>query len=595
MIVFGFLAFSARAEIYNYHLVPDDIAGSFHQGVIAFEKGDADKAFKYLDKALALCVQYDIRNLPAYGASLVRLAVKYRAQPEVQNKLLAYSRYFAPKSSELYFMRARIFLSQANLQDGLGELKAGIKALKYDFPSWLWLRSFGLFVVANWIKLLVGIFSLMIIARGGRMAVHWFVELFPDKFRRSAFVLALIIFFAPFYFGLGAWSVFIWIGVLCAVFLNQRVQIIYWILLACFCFEIGISQKSTELLELASYENALDEFRIGMGMVAKEDLNKLRARAGGGSSSAFILAWAEAERRAGNYSASAELLLKLINHPQAGAYAYNNLACLYIDFSEFDQAKEALERAEPMKDVPVEALYNLSQVLSQLREFDASDTAYKKAVAMNEGEVERFDFLKELVREPIIGFRSSIPNFLLKKEAGFQKGFAELLMQAKFRFAILLIGILLTIFLRKRLKMGICFYCGGIICPNCLAESRIKGVCQACYQAFVSGKALDPKAKMLQRSKARRYHQITGGASVVLNLLFPGSAFIFEERAGIGLVFMVFPLAFLSLLLARWGFVPSLISISLGFPWWILIGGGIYFLFALVALILYFKLFSVEL
>jgi len=137
-IIFYFLVnVGLRAEIYNYQLVPEEVYTAFHQGLISFQAGKYEQGYVFLERALGRMAEIGVRDLPAYSATLIHLADKIQAQE--REKLLTYSRYFAPDCAELYFYRFWYFLDPAHfsLEKAIEEFKGrkDIFSLVYGFIS----------------------------------------------------------------------------------------------------------------------------------------------------------------------------------------------------------------------------------------------------------------------------------------------------------------------------------------------------------------------------------------------------------------------------------------------------------------------------
>jgi len=139
-----------------------------------------------------------------------------------------------------------------------------------------------------------------------------------------------------------------------------------------------------------------------------------------------------------------------------------------------------------------------------------------------------------------------------------------------------------------------CYYCGRIICPECLPESRESGVCNPCYQVFISGKAVDPKLKTEQKALVRGYHRIMGIIGLVLSVLFPGAGLILEEKVVAGAVVILWPLVFLTLLLFGSQAPSSLIPVFTLMPLWMWLGLIGYAITAAVSALLYLVLARVD-
>ena len=594
IILVFFLGFFARAGIYNYRLVPKEISLLFQKGLISFQEGDFENGEDYLERALVLMFDSGISNLPAYSGALIRLAEKI-SQQEQREKLLAYSRYFAPDCAELYFKRFWYFLKPGNfsLSKAIEELKGAKRVYSYDLIYRLGLRARLGLGICLLIKILVLLFSLLAMARGGRIFFHWLMDLFPKEYRLAGLVVFLILIFAPFSLGGNLWWVLLWAGILSSVFSSRSFKIVYSILILGFVLEAGLYKRSWERAELEKQDLALAEFRSNIGLLSQAELELFREESKQSTSPSLLLARAEAERRAGDYSTSARLLLLVVKNPELGALAYNNLACLYLELGEVEQAKEALSRAEKFRQVPAQIYYNLSQIYSELMDFDASDRAYQQARALSSEMVSRLDLIKRASGRKIVFARSPIPAGFIEKDLLFTFRISHFFKEGKFRGIFLVLGIILFIWLGRK-DIRLCRYCGRVICDKCLPKGPQPEICLVCYQVFISGKVMDPKLKMAQRSKVRFYHQLVGWLGVAFSLIFPGAGLIFEERAGLGIGFLFFPMLFLSWVLSGYKYNLAIMPLLAGFNIWLGLGILIYLLLGLVSVWLYHRLYYLE-
>jgi len=322
------------------------------------------------------------------------------------------------------------------------------------------------------------------------------------------------------------------------------------------------------LVQLAGRDLAISEFRAGIGLLSRADLDLFRRLTTQNASPSSLLARAEAERRAGEYSTSARLLLTAVKSPELGAIAYNNLACLYLELGELEQAEEALYQAKKLPKPPAEVYYNLSQIYSDL------------------------DLLKKAGGKNFIPARVPVPAKFIEQDLKlkFQENFFK---EGKFRGLFLLLGIVLFSWLgRKRLRL--CKYCGRVICEKCLPASGQEDICIVCYRVFISGKVSDPKVKISQRIKVRRYHQLTGWLGVIFSIIFPGAGLIFEERAGAGLGFLILPMIFLSWLWSGCKYHLAIMPFSAGLHIWAGLGFLIYLLLGLASVWAYHRLYYLE-
>jgi len=592
-IIFYFLVnVGLRAEIYNYQLVPEEVYTAFHQGLISFQAGKYEQGYVFLERALGRMAEIGVRDLPAYSATLIHLADKIQAQE--REKLLTYSRYFAPDCAELYFYRFWYFLDPAHfsLEKAIEEFKSAKRAIGYDLLYRLGLKARLGLSLSFLLKLLILIFSLLGIARGGRIFFHWFMDLFPKEYRLVGWLSFFILLFLPFSFLGDLWTILLWAGILSAIFSSLSFKIVYLILILCFSLEGGVCKRSQELVQLAGRDLAISEFRAGIGLLSRADLDLFRRLTTQNASPSSLLARAEAERRAGEYSTSARLLLTAVKSPELGAIAYNNLACLYLELGELEQAEEALYQAKKLPKPPAEVYYNLSQIYSELRDFDASDQEYQRARELSAEMVSFLDLLKKAGGKNFIPARVPVPAKFIEQDLKlkFQENFFK---EGKFRGLFLLLGIVLFSWLgRKRLRL--CKYCGRVICEKCLPASGQEDICIVCYRVFISGKVSDPKVKISQRIKVRRYHQLTGWLGVIFSIIFPGAGLIFEERAGAGLGFLILPMIFLSWLWSGCKYHLAIMPFSAGLHIWAGLGFLIYLLLGLASVWAYHRLYYLE-
>jgi len=597
-------AFSLKAQLPDYQLVPSSLAKNFQDGIRLIKSKQFDAGFQSLDQALAELWRLQIQDLPAYSISLIRVCEQVNPPGKTRDRLLEYSGDFAPHSSEAAFARAHFFLFPAHFSPGeaLAEFHQGFQLLNYDLVTRLRLKAMAWIGFARFLEISFLIFSLLVIGRYFRPLFHWFAHLWPADFKKWSLPTLLLILLIPIFIGAPLWAVLAWPAILGLVFASDRIKGIFMFLLLSSAFTGFFYQKGQDLLIPLSKGPVLSQLNLSLGIADSNDLSTLRSEAENSGSKAEILALAEAERRAGNYwtdpessfKSSSELLSGLAQDPQVSAIADNQLGALYLEFNEVDQALKALENASAPEPSSPEIYYNLSQAYGLAQRFDQSDQAYQKASQLDEKAVARYERAKKLLGVNLTPIRMPIPADLMEKEIAPERSLSLILETGRNKFAGFILAFLMLLALGLRNKTRICLYCGRIICPKCLPESRIGEVCGPCYQVYISGKAVDPKSRMEQKFLVHKYHRLIGWLGIGLNLILPGAGLVFEERAFFGLIVLLWPTLFLtSIDLSRE--IPGMLVPGVNL-WqsWVLAGGGIYLLMSLISIWLYVKLTSLE-
>ena len=438
------------------------------------------------------------------------------------------------------------------------------------------------------------IFSLLVIGRYSRVLLHWAGHRLPEGYGSWALPAVLLLGLIPVFLGAPLWAAMAWPAVLCLPFATGRIKGIFMAALLCFSVSAYAEQRGKDLLIPLSNGPLLSQLNLGYGIAKSEDLSVLEAAAKKTGSPALALALAEAERRAGDVKTSSERLIGLLDNPEAGIIAYNQLACLYLDFDQIEEAVKTLETAAALNPTGPEVFYNLSQAYNGARRFEDSDRTYEKASQLDPEAVARFDLAKKLTGSNYYVARMPIPAGLLEQDLRRDRPWTSVLASGRYQFALFIISFILLVSLGLRNQTRLCRYCGKVICPKCRPESRVSGVCGPCHQIYLSGKAVDPKLKMAQRGRVRRYHILSGWSALVLNLLLPGSGLVLKEIAISGFMLMLWPMAFItSIILMRVAPEPLVPGVNL-WPVWLAAAGAIYLVCGLLSILLYLKLVSVE-
>jgi len=596
IFLLAFFSAATQAQVFDYRLVPADLAADFQKGVKLIEQNQVNEGFNQLDQALALVWKYQIQDLPAYSAELIRLCSRMKPSAEAQKKFLDYSFYFAPHSAEMALARTRFFFSadHFSLNSSLAELGKGIELLYYDLPARLRLQAMLWAAVAEFFELGLMLLSTLIIFSYCRVLLHWSGHRFPESFKNLNLPLLMLIALVPVYFGAGLWPILVWPGILCLPFARRSLRVIFLALLLLFCFTGLFRQKAQQLLVPLTTGPVLSQYHISMGLAGQTDLENLRKTAENSNAPGVLLALAEVEHRVGNDKRSEELLTLAIGSPSASALAYNQLGCLYLEKGQTDQAISALEKAVQGKEPYAEIYFNLSQAYSNASKYDQSDAAYKKASQLSEETASRLVLAKKLLGQTQVLMKMPIPASLIARDLPAKADFAAALLDGKYQFLLFIVALGLVISIGRGNKTKVCYYCGRLICPSCLPESRSQDICNPCYQVFVSGKTVDPKLRIEQKTRVRNYHRLMGGIGIVLSVPLPGSGLIIEEKIISGVFLIIWPVLFLALVLAGSQVPAPLVPVSGQVPAWIIIGLMVYAVMSLVSILLYLILPRVE-
>jgi hypothetical protein len=187
-----------------------------------------------------------------------------------------------------------------------------------------------------------------------------------------------------------------------------------------------------------------------------------------------------------------------------------------------------------------------------------------------------------------------IPTSLIAKDLKIETEVYSALSSGKYKFLLLIIALAWIIGVGLSNENRVCYYCGRIICPRDLPESRTEGICNPCYNVFISGKTVDPKLKIDQKAMVRNYHNLMGIIGVAFSLVLPGAGLVLEEKIIPGILLLLWPFAFLAMLTLSNQVPASLFPISGLMPAWVLLGIIIYAVMSLISLILYIVLARVE-
>lgn len=592
-------SFRLEAQLPDYQLLNKEapsLGMNFQTGLKQIRSGQYEAGFASLASALSGLWRYQIQDLPAYSIALLRLADSNALPSSVASRVLEYSVYFAPHCSECAFAKGFYYLSPGHfsLAEAFLEFSRAFRLLDYDLMMLLCVKRFFWKGISELLKLCVFVLSILIIGRYFRALSHWFGHLFPADYKRLALPALVLVLLSPVFFGAPFWVVFCFPAIFCLVYAPARVKVVFMVLLFASGFCGFFEQKAKDVQIPLNKSALLSQLNVEIGVADGNDLEMLRRYADESGSPGLIIALAEAERRAGNAKRSSELLLGLVDDKDVGWIARNQLAALYLEFNDFNSAVSVLEGALALSQKSAEVYYNLSQAYSAVSRYDESDNAYRRAGEVDEKSVARFDMGKRLLGAEILPVRMLVPARVLEREIVPIRSWSLIFSSGKSVFAFFIFGLIILVGLGLRNKTRVCWYCGRIICPRCLAESQEPELCLPCYQVFYSGKAVDQRLKMEQRDIVRRYHRIMAGIGLGLNLILPGSGLIFEERLFSGLILMFFPLIFIASIVLK-ELAPGVLVPGMDL-WtkWLIFGGGIYLMMSILGIFVYVKLTSVE-
>lgn len=588
------LSANAWAQVFDYSLVPRDLTASFQAGVSLLRSKNYDSGFQQLDQALALLWSYQVQDLPAYSAELIRLCYETSPPEAIARQILSYSVDFAPHSSDAAFARAQYFLGAGNFSPGPAwrETARGMAALDFDLPALLRLKAWAWAAAGRFFEFLLLIFSLAVILRCHRVLLHRAGHLLPAKFRASALPLVLLAALAPVFMGAPLWAAVAWPAALCAPFASRAMKALFLGLLAVFCLQGLFQARSRGLLIPLGKSAVISEYRMGMGLANQSDLDALRQARG--SSPALLLALAEGELRVGEFSKSEQLLSQASQDPDAAVFALNQLGYLHFRNDHPADAVLAFEKAGSAKRESAEVFYNLSQAYSALGKYADSDNAYRDASRVDKDAAARMNTARKLTGQNSLMVKMPIPCSLLLRDLEPAAGPAGVPAPTKYGLALLALAVALALALGLTNDARLCHYCGAVICPRCLPESRSQGVCSPCYQAFLAAKSVDPGLKIEQKAKVKKYHGLLGALGMGLSVLLPGAGLLLEEKVFAGSVLALLPAAFLALLFPGSHIPQALVSVSPAAPPWVILGLALYALLSVVSVILYIVLARVE-
>lgn len=587
---------SAYGQLIDYRLVPRDLETSFQSGIRLIKDKQFEAGFKSLDQALALLWTNQINDLPTYSEELIRLAYDPSLGSETEKRLLQYSFYLGPHIAGTAFAHAQLFLSKEHFSPGsaLSELGRAVSLIPLDLLATLRIKAKIWATTAEFFRLGLLIVSALIIIRSFRVLFHWAGHKLPSSLRRLAVPAVLLIGFAPLYVGAPLWMALVWPALLCVGFGVRSVQMIFILFLLGFSVQNWFEQKKSNLIFPIGENLTTSQYRVGLGLFSRQDLNLLEAESAKSPTPGVILALADAERKAGNTQKAVELLRPLGENPEAGVYADNQLGCLYLESGQTSEGLRFLERAAASKEQFAEVYFNLSQAYGLRNAFDRSDHAYQRASHLDREAVERFRLAKKLTNSSVLMVHLPLPAAFIEKMLVRESDLHSIFASGKRGFLFLLAGSIFIFALSLGKRGKICFYCGRVICPKCLPESRAPGICGPCYQVFRSGKSVDPKLKIKQKGLVRSYHTIMAVFGILASVLVPGSGLVFEEKIFSGLIISILSVAFLASVFSQSSVPAPMMPVANLWTAWVLGGVLGYIALGLLSVVLYIILAKVE-
>ena len=525
--------------------------------------GENERAHLQLQLLWEKALARGVRNLPEYGAVLIREAERRMAAHDWDeaSRSLAWARRIAPEELAVYTTGAVLALRRnpLNIVPAWEDLAGGARAVGRSFRLQAWLRAN---VLGTFLAGLALFLAAAVVLAGVAVAprlVHDIRESLWFGNARARTILSWGAFAAPALVGLSPWWWVIIAGLLLWPYFATPARVLA-AAGACFLVALPLTLRERATLLTLSERPLLEAVvQVREGHWTAADVAVLKAETQRGSAVLpAVTALGAASRHLGRLDDAETAVRAGLTAAPGAAALWNTLGA--VSFARQDTAGAIAGFAKAAEYEPdLFALHhNLAVAYRESFQFAESEASSRRA---GELDPEAAAYYAGIDASRLKGFMVDVPSpprelwDLVRAGSGEQEEATELLWQSlmlgvPFAAWPIVVAVLLALGGAVgvwRLRRGAaveCPRCGRVFCPRCQSGGRA-GLCSQCHNIFVRKEGVDARVRVQKLSEIRSWRRLRRLRHIVCAVAVPGGGHLSAGRFRPGLLLLL-PASFLA-------------------------------------------------
>jgi tetratricopeptide (TPR) repeat protein len=520
--------------------------------------GELEKAEGQLRLIWEKQMEKGIRNLPGYGAVLVREARRniQRGYLERAETILSMARKMAPDYPAVYLVSSEIVLKKGlwNVIGVLQELREGFRSVLRSFHIQSWVLANVFFTILAGLGFFFA-FSIgaMLIRTAGRI-VHDIGELLPSRFApRIRTVLAWMIFMIPVFIGLPPLWWFVLGGMLVWAYVGLWPRVLLFLAAAYLLVLPGQIRVASSFLTMhqqpllekvvavrGDHWSTLD-YDVLRELVKKNEATPLAYTALG-----------LAAKRLGRFKEADQYYRQALEFFPDDPVLWNNLGNLALIRKEADDVVQLYRRAIELAPDLFAPHYNLSLAYREKFLFSEGETESRRALEIDPAANAYYSSLSgtHFNRNTVDALPAlkSIWALALSENTRQAAAAKHLWAQWKiplapaiwpfFVIGVVLLGLGAWVFRARRGAAQACQRCGRIFCPLC-QRTREGDLCSQCHHIFIKKEGIEARIRVQKMTAIKKHRRIQKGLRLLSAFLAPGGGHLVAGRFWWGMVFLL--------------------------------------------------------
>jgi tetratricopeptide (TPR) repeat protein len=524
--------------------------------------GEPERAQQQLQLLWEKALSRGVRNLPEYGAVLVRESERRMASRDWDQaaRALLWARRLAPDDPSVYGAGALLALRRnpLNVVSAWQELAAGARATRRSFRLQAWIRAN---LIGTLVAGLACFFAAGVALTSGvaaRRFVHDIRESLAFGSLRLRTILAWGILVAPALAGFSPWWWVIVAGLLVWPYLRAPARGLAAVG-AVFMLAMPLAvRERAELLTLSERPLLAAIVQVREGNWSKADFDLLKAEVErGGAGVTGVTALGLAARRMGRLDEAEAAVRAGLKVAPEDPILWNTLGTVAFARQDVPEAIAGFAKAAELAPGLFAPHYNLGVAYREGFKFTEGEAETRRA---GEIDPEAAAFYAGLDQTRLKGFMvDALPAtgelWALAREGGEDQAAAtEHLWQSLMlgvpleswlfvAVALLLLGGGLGVWRLKRGAAVECQRCGRVYCARC-QTGRIGELCSQCHHIFVKKEGVDARVRVQKMGEIKSWHRLQRYRHIACAALIPGGGHLSAGKLRSGLLLLL-PASFL--------------------------------------------------
>lgn len=523
--------------------------------------GEAEKAQQQLQLLWEKSMEHGIRNLPEYGAVLVREAQRRMQTRDYDQaaRALGFARKIAPDEVPVFTTGALLAVKRNPFNIGAvwEEWVQAAHAVRGSFRLQAWLRANIWFTVTAGLAFFCAFAAGVLTVTAAPRAAHDFRELIPVGSPRARTVLAWMALAAPALVGLSPWWWLMIGGLVVWPYLDRVPRVLLALGGLLVLAWPWIVRESAVYLTLPSQPVLEKVVLLREGHWSAADYRELKTLAEKGAGGVpAVTELGIAARRLGRLDEAEAAIREGLKAASSDPALWINLG--NIAFARQDAAGAVAHYAKAAEIAPqlFAPHFNLGVVYREMFKFTEGEAESRRA---GEIDPEGVVYYAGLDAARLKGYTlDGLPPpgaiwELARVRSDEREAAAELLWESLMLGPSMRLWPLVAVALLAlggaaglwRLRSGAareCERCGRIFCARCQAGKR-GGLCSQCHHIFVKKEGVDAKVRIQKMAGIKTHRRLLKIRHIIFAVLAPGGGHLSAGRFRTGVVFLL-PAAF---------------------------------------------------